>query len=172
MRETRNRRTGPPSGEAVRVVRALRGYTNEAEMYVGAAGREAAMHRTDLTGLALVMDRGNAGETTTPGQLSSAMRLSAPATSAMLDRLERLGHVHRVPHPSDRRSVVVEMTDHARDVGEQMFGRLAAHLGPVLASRSEEELADIADFLEQVVAATRAAREEIGADDARRPDGS
>src|SRR5512141_2741324 len=102
---------GRPSGEALRVVRALRGYTNEAEMYVAAAGREAAMHRTDLTGLALVMDRGQLGETTTPGQLSAALRLSAPATSAMLDRLERLGHAHRVPHPTDRRSVVVEMTE-------------------------------------------------------------
>lgn len=150
-----------PSGEALRVVRALRGYTNESEMYVAAAGREAAMHRTDLTGLALVMDRGNLGETTTPGQLSAAMQLSAPATSAMLDRLERLGHVHRVPHPTDRRSVVVEMTAHAHEVGEQMFGRLAAHLAPVLGSRSDEQLSDIAAFLEEVVAATRAAREEV-----------
>ena len=161
MREARREAGGRPSGEAMRVVRALRGYTNEAELYVAAAGREAAMHRTDLTGLALVMDRAQLGETTTPGQLSAAMQLSAPATSAMLDRLERLGHVRRLPHPSDRRSVVVEMTDHARAVGEQMFGRLAAHLGPVLGSRTEEELADIATFLEQVVAATRAARDEV-----------
>ena len=153
-----------PSGEALRVVRALRGYSNESEMYVAAAGREAAMHRTDLTGLALVMDRTQLGQTTTPGQLSAAMQLSAPATSAMLDRLERLGHVHRLPHPTDRRSVVLEMTEHARDVGEQMFGRLAQHLGPVLGSRTEEELAGIAAFLEEVVAATRAAREEVATD--------
>jgi hypothetical protein len=46
-------------------------------------------------------------------------------------------------------------------VGEQMFGRLAAHLGPVLGGRTEEELADIATFLGQVVAATRAARDEV-----------
>jgi DNA-binding MarR family transcriptional regulator len=146
----------------MRVVRALRGYTNETEMYVAAAGREAAMHRTDLTGLALVMDRSQLGEQTTPGQLSAALHLSAPATSAMLDRLERLGHVHRVPHPTDRRSVVVEMTDHALAVGQAMFGRLAAHLAPVLAARSEEELAGIATFLEEVVTATRAARDEVG----------
>jgi DNA-binding MarR family transcriptional regulator len=161
MREARREAGARPSGEAMRVVRALRGYTNESELYVAAAGREAAMHRTDLTGLALVMDRAQLGETTTPGQLSAAMHLSAPATSAMLDRLERLGHVRRRPHPSDRRSVVLEMTEHARAVGEEMFGRLAAHLGPVLGSRTEEELADIATFLEQVVAATRAARDEV-----------
>lgn len=157
MAETR----GGPSDAAVRVVRALREVTNETELYVGATGRESQMHRTDLTGLAMVMDRGDSGSPVTPGQLSAAMHLSAPATSAMLDRLERLGHVRRSPHPRDRRSVVVEMTDHARDVGEQMFGRLAAHVGPVLAGRSADELAAIAEFLEAVSEATRAARAEV-----------
>lgn len=53
------------------------------------------------------------------------------------------------------------MTDHAREVGEQMFGRLAAQVGPVLAGRSPDELAAIADFLEAVSEATRAARAEV-----------
>ncbi|MBB6628395.1 MarR family transcriptional regulator [Nocardioides sp. KIGAM211] len=149
------------SPETVRVVRALRSYANESELYVGAAGREAAMHRTDLSGLALVMDRGLQGEHPTPGQLSAALQLSAPATSAMLDRLERLGHVTRSPHPTDRRSVVVEITDHALEVGGAMFGRLAAHLAPVLAGHTDEELALVAQVLEEVGAATRAAREEV-----------
>lgn len=152
---------GRPTGEALRITRALREFTNESELYIGAAGREAAMHRTDLAGLAVVMDRGDTGQITTPGQLSSALQLSAPATSAMLDRLEQLGHVRRSPHPRDRRSVVVEMTDHAREVGGAMFARLAAHMAPVLGSRSDAELAQIATFLEEVVAATRAARQEI-----------
>lgn len=150
------------SAEALRVVRGLRGFANESELYVGAAGREAEMHRTDLAGLALVMDRGQAGEHPTPGQISAALQLSAPATSAMLDRLEKLGHVTRAPHPTDRRSVVVEITDHALEVGGAMFGRLAAHLAPVVAARSEKELAVVAAFLEEVVTATRAARESIG----------
>jgi DNA-binding MarR family transcriptional regulator len=150
-----------PTDAALRVTRALRGFTTESELYIGAASREAEMHRTDLAGLALVMDRGNTGETTTPGQLSSALQLSAPATSAMLDRLEHLGHVRRVPHPRDRRSVVVEITDHAREVGGAMFALLAAHLAPVIARRSEAELAEIATILEQVVAATSAARADV-----------
>lgn len=152
--------------EQRRVVRALRGFANETELYVGAAGREAEMHRTDLSGLALVMDRGIAGETPTPGQISTALQLSAPATSAMLDRLERLGHVTRSPHPTDRRSVVVEITEHAMAVGGAMFGRMAQHLAPVLASRSDEELAVVATFLEEAVAATRSARESIRPGDA------
>lgn len=154
----------PRSPEALRVVRSLRGFANESELYVAAAGRDAEMHRTDLAGLALVMDRGLAGEQPTPGQISAALQLSAPATSAMLDRLERLGHVVRVPHPTDRRSVTVEITEHALEVGGAMFGRLAAHLAPVLASRSEADLDVVARFLEEAVAATRSARESIRPD--------
>lgn len=146
---------------ALRVTRGLRLFANESELYVGAAGREAAMHRTDLSGLALVMDRGQVGEHPTPGQISAALQLSAPATSAMLDRLERLGHVRRTPHPSDRRSVVVEITDHALEVGGAMFGNLRDHLAPVLATRSERDLAVVASFLEDAAAATRAARESL-----------
>ena len=147
---------------AERVVRGMREMTNETEAYVAAAGREADMHRTDLTGLAQVMDGAHdpAGPMT-PGRLSSSMQLSAPATSAMLDRLERLGHVERRPHPTDRRSVEVVATDHAMEVGGRMFARIAARLGPVLASRSEEELAVIASFLEDAAAATREARRDI-----------
>lgn len=151
----------PRSPDALRVVRRLRGFAEESELYVSAAGRDVEMHRTDLAGLVLVMDRGLAGEHPTPGQISAALQLSAPATSAMLDRLERLGHVVRSPHPTDRRSVTVEITEHALAVGGAMFGRLSDHLAPVLAARSEAELAVIATFLEDAVAATRSARESL-----------
>jgi DNA-binding MarR family transcriptional regulator len=144
-----------------RVVRALRRYLTESEVYVAAAGRGSEMHSTDLNGLGLIMDWQNVGEPATPGRLSTALHLSAPATSAMLDRLERQGHVTRSPHPDDRRSVVVHVTDRALEVGGRMFGPLATHLSQVLRSRTDEELATIATFLEDAVAATNAARDDV-----------
>lgn len=157
----------PPPGvafPALRVTRALRRYTTESDLYVGAAGRDEAMHRTDLNGLALVMDWGFDGTPATPGRIGAALGLSAPATSALLDRLERAGHVTRAPHPADRRSVVVSVTEHAMEVGGAMFSTLAQHLAPVVAARSEAELALIAEFLEEVAEATVAAREDLISD--------
>ncbi len=144
-----------------RVIRSMRTFGNETELYVAAAGRENEMHRTDLTGLAMVMDAAAEDTFVTPGRLSAALQLSAPATSAMLDRLERLGHVHRVPHATDRRSVVVELTDHARQVGMRMFGRLGGFFAPVFAGYTEDELELIATFLDRAAEATRSARESI-----------
>jgi DNA-binding MarR family transcriptional regulator len=143
-----------------RVVRSVRRLNNELEMYVAAAGRENEMGRTDLTGLTVAMDEEAEGHPVTPGRLSAALQLSAPATSALLDRLERLGHVHRTPHATDRRSVVVEVTEHARAVGGAMFGRLAQHYAPVLADYDEDQLALVAEFLRRVAEATRDARED------------
>lgn len=117
------------------------------------------MHRTDLAGLAMVMDEETLGRPVTPGRLSSALQLSAPATTAMLDRLEGLGHVRRTPHATDRRSVVVEITDHASQVGGAMFGRMGRRLGLVLASYDDERL-DMVSFLDRVSEAMRAARHE------------
>jgi DNA-binding MarR family transcriptional regulator len=154
-----NRGGGPPAHD--RVVRSMRTFGNELELYVGAAGRENEMHRTDLTGLAVVMDEEALGHPVSPGRLSAALQLSAPATSALLDRLERLGHVRRSRHATDRRSVVVEMTEHARAVGGAMFARLGQHMAPVLADYTDEQLELVAEFLDRATQATRAARDEI-----------
>jgi DNA-binding MarR family transcriptional regulator len=149
-----------------RVVQSMRDFGNELEMYVAAAGRENEMHRTDLAGLAVVMDGQDAGRPMTPGRLSAALQLSAPATSAMLDRLERLGHVRRTPHATDRRSVVVEITEHARAVGGAMFGRLGRAYAPLLDSYDGDQLALIAEFLSRAAEVTSQARREIS-DEAR-----
>lgn len=130
-------------------------------MYVAAAGREHEMGRTDLTGLTVAMDEEAEGHPVTPGRLSAALQLSAPATSALLDRLERLGHVHRSPHATDRRSVVVEVTEHARAVGSAMFGGLAQHYAPVLADYHEDQLELVAEFLCRVAEATHDAGKDI-----------
>jgi DNA-binding MarR family transcriptional regulator len=144
-----------------RLVRSMRGFNTELELYVAAAGREHDMGRTDLTGLGVVMDEEALGNPVTPGRLSAALQLSAPATSAMLDRLERRGHVNRTPHPTDRRSVTVEITDHARGVGSAMFGRLAQHYEALLADYDDDQLELVAEFLLRAAKATRKARESI-----------
>jgi DNA-binding MarR family transcriptional regulator len=50
-----------------------------------------------------------AGELT-PGQLGALLQLSSGGTTALIQRLERAGHVSRHANPPDRRSVVVRLT--------------------------------------------------------------
>lgn len=153
---TRGESDPAPSAASHDLVRELRTFSGEIERYVAQMSHVHTMHHTDLTALALVMDRGGAS----PGQISDGLGLSPSATSAMLDRLESAGHVRRSRGESDRRSVRVEVTDSARAVGGSMFGILARHMRTVLDAHEETELAATALLMEQINGAVRAARDE------------
>ncbi len=143
---------------ATDLVRELRLFNLEIERYILRMSHVHAMHRTDLSAIGLVMDRGGA----TPKDIAEGLNLSPSATSAMIDRLERAGHVRRERVETDRRSIKVEITDQALAVGSSMFGLLAKHMREVLDEHSDDELAAMAALMERINASARAASEEAG----------
>jgi DNA-binding MarR family transcriptional regulator len=155
--EMRARDEGRSTGQGYRLISELRTFMGRVERYMGDQSQMHHMHRTDLAALALIMD----GKATTPTQISKALGLSPSATSAMLSRLEQAGHVVRSQMPDNRRSVHIEVTDTARDVGRSMFGVLGRHMAPVLAQHSEQELARMADLMAQLVEAADRARDDV-----------
>ena len=60
-----------------------------------------------------------------PTDLAHRLHMRTGAVTALLDRLEARGRIARTPHTSDRRKVVIRLTDAGR--GEAM-----AHLGPMV----------------------------------------
>lgn len=146
------------SSAASDLVRQLRIFNLETERYIQRQSQRHAMHRTDLAAIGLVMDRGGAS----PTDIANGLNLSPSATTAMIDRLERAGHVRRERHESDRRSVRVEVTDQALAVGSSMFGILAKHMRTVLDSYDEDELAAMALLMERLNGSARAAADEAG----------
>jgi DNA-binding MarR family transcriptional regulator len=54
-----------------------------------------------------------------PSELAASMMLSSGGTTARLDRLERAGLIVRRPSETDRRSVLVRLTDGGREIIEQ-----------------------------------------------------
>lgn len=44
----------------------------------------------------------------TAKEVAHRVQMGSGATTALIDRLERQGYVRRVPHPSDRRSIIVQ----------------------------------------------------------------
>ena len=51
-----------------------------------------------------------------PGALAESMMLSSGGTTARLDRLEKAGLVERIPSATDRRSVLVRLSDRGREI--------------------------------------------------------
>jgi DNA-binding MarR family transcriptional regulator len=57
-----------------------------------------------------------------PGKLARIMELSSGAMTNRLDRLEQAGLVRRLPDPSDRRAIQVELTREGRKLYEDAIG--------------------------------------------------
>ena len=106
--------------------------------------------RTDVRALVAIMDATRRGEALTAGTLGQAVELSSASVTALVDRLERVGHLRRVRDPEDRRRVGLEMTESATAAGGQFFGALNRDLLAAMADFSDDELAVVRRFLEQV----------------------
>ncbi len=105
------------------------------------------LNRTDVRALVAVMDAARRGEALTAGGLGEAVELRSASVTALLDRLERVGHVRRVRDPSDRRRVVLHMSPAAMAAGAEFFGGLQRDLQAAMSAYSDEELAVVRRFL-------------------------
>lgn len=79
--------------------------------------------------------------------------------TGLVDALEQSGHVRRTPHPSDRRAVLVELTDGAaetmrrmQDDHTQLNATLLQAVAPADRDAVERGVAAIAAHLEKLVA--------------------
>lgn len=62
----------------------------------------------------------SSGARTTVGEVASALGISMPAASELVDRLVDAGHVVRSPDPVDRRRVLIAATPRSAQIGEQL----------------------------------------------------
>ncbi|WP_067825835.1 MarR family winged helix-turn-helix transcriptional regulator [Nocardia inohanensis] len=81
--------------------------------------------------------RRNGGETgLTAGALNKALMVTSGAITNRIDRMTAKGLVERVPDPSDRRAIRVQLTDAGRELVDKLL--------PLHAANSERLLADFA----------------------------
>ena len=77
------------------------------------------------------------------GELAVRERISAPAMTKHVDRLERDGLVARTPSPDDRRRVGLALTDDGRRVLRRVRSRRTAWLATRLRGLTPDELAAV-----------------------------
>ncbi|ROQ30936.1 DNA-binding MarR family transcriptional regulator [Frondihabitans sp. PhB188] len=77
-----------------------------------------------------------------PRDLATLLEHTTGSITAMVDRLEKSGHLERRPHPTDRRSQLLHLTDagtdavhHVRDVYQTAFD--GVFTGPALRTASK-----------------------------------
>lgn len=145
------------------LVRLLREYAAEAERLGQAFADSHHMHPTDLNALLAVMHADQTGVPLTPGRLGHHLGLSSGATTAVVDRLERAGHVHRERDERDRRRVTLHYGDAASAVGSAYFGPLGLRMDHMLAAYSVAELSVVRRFLVEINELMRHRRRDLQA---------
>lgn len=86
----------------------------------------------------------------TPGQLAAQLRLTSGGTTAVLQRLERVGYVAREPHPEDRRSTVLRLTPEAERAAGELYAPLVRAIDAAAGDLAGEARESVAAFLRVV----------------------
>lgn len=119
------------------------------------------MHHTDLRALVAVLHAEQRGEPLSPGELGAAIGLSSGATTALVDRLERTGHLRRVRGDPDRRRVRLHYDPAGLALAQDFFGPLGERSRSAMDRFTVEELETVARFLRSVNEALARHREEL-----------
>ncbi|MFJ3923846.1 MarR family transcriptional regulator [Streptomyces sp. NPDC090022] len=144
------------------LVHLLRAVTVEFGLRQGEFAARNGMHPTDVRALICLLDAARAGEPATAGLLGTRLALNSAGTTAVIDRLERLGHVARVRDAADRRRVLLRVTPAAMDLGRSFFGPFIDALLTLTDTFDPAERATVHRFL-------TGARDAFGADGPRPP---
>ena len=86
-----------------------------------------------------------------PGRLVQETLVTSGTMTNRIDRLVDRGHVERLPSRTDRRGVIVRLTESGRDAVDAAMEQLLTHERELLAGVGEAEQAEVADALRRVL---------------------
>ena len=87
-----------------------------------------------------------------PTRLSKGLMLSSAGITSRIDRLERRGYVRRLDDPDDRRGVIIELTDHGREIVDAAVAANTASDRQLLERLDPREVEQLEGLLRKVLA--------------------
>ncbi len=133
------------------VTAALRDVMHASRMLTGHLATRLEMPATDVEAVGLLEMLGP----TTVGGLAQRLNIRTPSATVLVDRLVAAGRAERRPHPTDRRSTLVHLTERARSESWAAWGPVIRALDEAAAGLPAGEQAVVAAYLGQVAAAMR-----------------
>lgn len=135
-------------GQMVRVMDAMFRWREAERRVTEASQRYMRLGENDMKALRLMIVKGDKGEHVTARDIAEHLGISSAATTKLLDRLERAGHIRRTSHPTDRRAIAVIISPDTRKAAEMTIGREHARRFRVVASLTSEERETVIRFLD------------------------
>ncbi|SDQ47472.1 MarR family winged helix-turn-helix transcriptional regulator [Microbacterium sp. cf332] len=130
---------GNPRERGIAVLQAFRLY-RAAEAAMRRRTRDSmSMGENELLVLRYLIKAHGEGRLVGPTELSRYLGISTASTTALIDRLQKSGHVTRQAHPSDRRSVHVVATEKSDDEVRETLGRMHERMIAAVDGMTPEE---------------------------------
>jgi DNA-binding MarR family transcriptional regulator len=148
---------------AAEITNNLRRYAVDAQHIGHAFANLHGLNATDLQALVAVMDAEFLGDPLTPGRLGEQLTLSSGSVTALVDRLERAGHIRRDRDTADRRKILLRYADRGAALAVQFFQPLGARSDSVLAGFTDDELEVVHRFMAAMSASVRQHRDDLRA---------
>jgi DNA-binding MarR family transcriptional regulator len=144
--------------------RAIMRYQDATEAFDETVGQLHALNSAERRCLSFVSQGPQ-----TASAIARETALTPAAVTALVDRLERRGLVHRRRDAEDRRKVMVEATDKARALAASAYGPIARAGAELLSRYSIKELMLLSRFLDEVLALQRQMTEALIARERKKP---
>lgn len=138
--------------KALEVLRALRAWHQAERRMNQASQRYMKLGENDMRALRWVIAAQRSGTPVTPTMIAKYLEISTASVTKMLDRLERAGHIRRHPHPEDRRSSTIEVTEETQRAARESVGRSHAERFRIAAEMTLEERTAVIGFLNALTA--------------------
>jgi DNA-binding MarR family transcriptional regulator len=127
--------------------------------FIHAVAAKAGMNPTDLKVLSILSRQGPLSA----GRIAELTGLTTGAITFMLDRLEKVGYARRVRHPTDRRSVLIELLpEPLQRATSTYFASMAQVTADAVKNYTDEQLELVIDFLEKVNTAAEEVVKDMG----------
>lgn len=88
----------------------------------------------------------------TPAELSRRLLVTAGNVTGLIDRMERIGWVKRVPDPEDRRISRVVLTPAGRSLAGKLIPQHSSDIEELFSSLKEREILQLRDLLDRLIA--------------------
>jgi DNA-binding MarR family transcriptional regulator len=136
--------------QIVRVMEALQGWREAEQRASEASRRYMQLNETDMKAVRFLMAARNQDLVATPGGLAAHLGISTAATTKVLDRLARAGHITRSPHPTDRRALAIAVTEETYAAARETVGRQHVRRFEAAARLQPSERETVIRFLEDL----------------------
>jgi len=137
---------------------AAREYGVSSVLFRNAVGSKLGLSATDMECLWLLFIK----RVCTPTGLAHYTGLTTGSVTALLDRLEKAGLITRRPNPADRRGVLIDTNEKAKETVGPLFAEARKLQNEFVTGYSEEELTVITDFLKKYTDVFEQSRQKLG----------